>query len=179
MQVDINGRPILYPKDKFIYPSLKKIDGNKYVLECPEGCEVDEIKTKIFIKKKEYEPVKWNSFNSMVEVCDEGENFYIDISKPSFLCSWNYALKYFNSSPYNAELPNVKQMKIIIKHVSKINEIILRHNGYPIEFPDVLYGFWTREKHDTNFIYTVKTNGNVIQNYENNVALARAIYRKR
>ena len=121
----------------------------------PEGYEIDREKStldNIVFKKTDDIIIKWNSALMGVEIKDEGEHFFLNASCPSLYCSWYDATRYYNG--FLRHLPTKKQIRIIAKHIKKINTLIEEGQGYKIE------GYlWSRESKDDEDAYVVKSNG--------------------
>lgn len=121
----------------------------------PEGYEIDKEKStldNIVFKKIDDIIIKWNSTLMGVEIKDEGEHFLLNASCPSLYCSWYDATRYY--SGYIRRLPTKKQLKIIAKHIKKINALIEEGKGYKIESY-----LWSRESEDDEYAYVVKLIG--------------------
>ena len=123
----------------------------------PEGYEIDKEKStldNIVFKKIDDIIIKWNSTLMGVEIKDEDEHFFLNASCPSLYCSWHDATRYYNG--FLRRLPTKKQIKIIAKHIKKINTIIEEEQGYKIE------GYlWSRESKDDEHAYVVKASEDI------------------
>lgn len=113
-------------------------------IDIPEGYEVDKEKStfeNIVFKKVDDVVLKWNKSFNTVEIKAEGEYFMLNAGSPSFYCTWNEAVKYYDN-PYNVlKLPTIRQLKIISKYISEINKIIRDNKGFEIRG-----GLWSCEE---------------------------------
>ena len=92
--------------------------------------------------------IEWNKNYNGVEIKADGEHFVIDANKPSYYCNWNDAMRYYTGSSW--KLPTVKQLKVLAKHIDKINEVIRENNGYEI------FGWlWSCEEKDEFRVWSV------------------------
>ena len=102
-------------------------------INVPDGYMIDEEKStfeNIVFKKIDDTVIKWNKQYGSVDIIADGEKFRIDAMHPSFYCSWDDAKKYFENMVWN--IPTVKQLQVLAKHINKVNNIIREHNGFEI-----------------------------------------------
>ena len=102
-------------------------------INIPKGYEIDKKNSTfecIKFKKIAETIIKWDSLNFAVEVQDEGEHFLVS-AKPSMVMNWNDAMRYFSVSS-SWKLPTRKQLQVINKHLTKINNLIEENGGYEI-----------------------------------------------
>lgn len=106
-------------------------------IDIPKGYEIDKEKStfeNIVFKKVDEVVIKWHKDKGGVEIKAEGEHFVIDAESPSFNCSWDDAMRFFNTkASFGWKLPTVKQLQIIAKHLDKINEVIRSNDGFKIK----------------------------------------------
>ena len=109
----------------------------------PDGYEVDKEKStfdNIVFKKVDDVIIKWDVRHCGVEIKDNGEHFIIGAYQPSYCCSWDDAVRYYSiNEPW--KLPTVKQLKVLSKHLNKVNKIIREHDRY--EISDRLWSYET------------------------------------
>ena len=113
-------------------------------INIPKGYEIDKENSTfecIKFKKMPKTIIKWDSLNFAVEVQDEGEHFRVS-AKPSMVMNWNDAMRYFNDNA-DWNLPTIKQLQIIDKHIDKINNLMEGNGGYKISG-----WIWTNEEKD-------------------------------
>ena len=74
-----------------------------------------------------------------VEIKADGEYFAVDARTPSYYCSWEDSMRFHRGSIWG--LPTVKQLKVLAKHIEKVNECIRQNNGFEISG-----WFWSSEE---------------------------------
>lgn len=141
----------------------------------PEGYEIDKEKStfkNIVFKKVDEVVIKWHKDKVGVEIKAEGEHFVIDAESPSFNCSWDDAMRFFNTKASSDwELPTVKQLQIISKHIDKINEVIRSNDGFKIKG-----WMWSCEVKDMSCAWFVSMlNGSTSLSYKSFSGYVRAV----
>ena len=107
-----------------------------FKVNVPEGYEIDKEKStfeNIVFKKKDDAIMQWNVRLCGVEIKADGEHFVVDAESPSFHCSWDDAMRFYNTkASFDWKLPTIRQLHIIAKYINKINEVIRKNGGYEI-----------------------------------------------
>ena len=113
----------------------------------PDGCEIDKENTTF--DKIDDVVIKWNASTYAVEIAADGEHFMVDASRPSYYCSWDDAMRFHRNGIWN--LPTVKQLKVLAKHINKVNEVIQENN----EFEIAGGWLWSHEEKDKSRVWSV------------------------
>ena len=113
----------------------------------PDGCEIDKENTTF--DKIDDVVIKWNAITYAVEIAADGEHFMVDASRPSYYCSWDDAMRFHRNGIWN--LPTVKQLKVLAKHINKVNEVIQENN----EFEIAGGWLWSHEEKDKSRVWSV------------------------
>ena len=103
-------------------------------IEIPNGYEIDKEKStfeNIVFKKVDNVVIKWNKNFKGVEIKTDCEHFIVDASSPSYSCSWNDAMRFYDNLQF-LKLPTIKQLLIIYKYFNKINEVIEENGGFKL-----------------------------------------------
>lgn len=103
-------------------------------IEIPNGYQIDVEKStfeNIVFKKVDNVVIKWNKNFKGVEIKTDCEHFIVDTSSPSYSCSWNDAMRFYDNLQF-LKLPTIKQLLIIYKYFNKINEVIEENGGFKL-----------------------------------------------
>ena len=143
-------------------------------INVPDGYEFDKKKSTsetIVFKKIDDVVFKWNVTTYAVEINADGEHFMVDVSRPSYCCSWDDAMRFHRNGIWY--LPTVKQLQVLVKYFDDINAIICENGGYKIT-----YGWhWSCEEKDESRASSVAmSNGNTSNNDDKGLSnYARAV----
>ena len=139
----------------------------------PEGYEIDKEKStleNIVFKKIDDVVIRWDNVCNGVIIKDGGEHFIVDASKPCYICSWHEAVR-FDKSGCFWKLPTIKQLKVLSKHINKVNEIIRENNGYEIKG-----WLWSCEGKNLLYALVVGMTSGSTRNYrKNSLGYVRAV----
>ena len=97
---------------------------NKITLE-------DQLNTKEWFHKHKNNIITWNAEKFGVEIKTNTEHFVIS-AMPSMVMSWNDAVRFYNDNN-EWRLPKQEHLKLIAKHLVKINTLIQDNRGYEIQ----------------------------------------------
>ena len=114
-------------------------------------------------KKLDKPVIKWNKQYGTVDIIADGEKFRIDAVHPSFVCSWNDAMRYFDNMVWT--IPTLKQLQVLAEHIEKVNEIIREHNGF--EISGCLWSCKENDKLCAWYVYMCNGNTNYSYKYLN------------
>ena len=147
----------------------------------PEGYEIDKEKStfeNIVFKKKDDVIIKWDEYGRGVEIKTEGEHFIVCADTPSHYCSWYDAMRFYCEGVFEMlttkgqptwNLPTVKQLQILARHIDKVNEIISANDGFKIhgelwscEGKDIFYA-WYANMNNGITDYSLKNNYNFVR----------------
>ena len=105
----------------------------KLKINVPNGYVIDKEEStfEYVVFKKIDNVIKWNENYNGVEIKADGEHFVIEVNRPSYYCTWDDAVRFYNESCM-WKLPTVKQLQVLAKHIDKVNEVIQENNGYKI-----------------------------------------------
>ena len=102
-------------------------------INAPDGYEIDKEKLtfeNIVFNKIDDVVIKWNAITYAVEIAADNEHFMVDASRPSYCCSWDDAMRFHRNGIWN--LPTVEQLRVLVKYIDKVNEVIRENNGFEI-----------------------------------------------
>lgn len=124
----------------------------------------------IRFKKDDSVLIEWHDEDKTVEIKADGEHFFLDASRPSFSCSFDDAWRFFKST--SLELPSINELKVISKHLKKINDIISINDGFKLRSP----WLWSNKmKNDSEAFAAYIYDGDAVVYYRYEEAYARGV----
>ena len=120
-------------------------------IEVPKGYEIDKEKStfeNIVFKKVDGVEIKWNECHNGVEIKADDEHFILK-SSPTYIMSWNDAIRHFYNSKHRSHiwnLPTVKQLQVIHKYFNEINKKMEENDGFVLYYSS----YWSIEEIDSD-----------------------------